>query len=91
MKTQYLPIYLILATMAMAAVSIGAEPIRQNKKLELSKSEAGKPGYPIASRAGEDPGRGHRIIVIDSPAFNGEISANVAIAIAAARARKRTG
>ena len=91
MKTQYLPIYLILAGMAMAAVSIGAEPIRQNKKLELSKSEAGKSGFPIASRAGAEPDGGHRIIVIDSPAFDSEISTAVAIAIAAAKARKRTG
>ena len=91
MKTQYLPIYLILASMAVAAVSIGAEPMRQNKKLELSKSEAAKSGLPVASRAGEDPGRGHRIIVIDAPGFDSAVSANVALAIAAARARKRTG
>jgi hypothetical protein len=67
----YSPIYTILATMAVAAMAIGAEPVRHNKKLELSKSEAAKSGHEFVYQAADS-----RLIVV---------------AIATAKARKRTG
>ena len=68
----YSPIYTILGVMAVAAMAIGAEPVRHNSKLvELSKTEAAKPGYEL---------------VLETP--DGR---SFAIAIATAKARKRTG
>jgi len=91
MKTNYGPVYLILATMAVAAMAIGAEPVRHNKKLELSKAEAGKPAQELVLEAPDTRLPGTRVIVIDSSDFDASLSAGIATAIATAKARKRTG
>ena len=85
------PIYTILATMAVAAMAIGAEPVRSNKKVELSKADAGKSGYEFVRQSAHAPLPGHRILVIDSDGLNAGLTTKVAVAIATAKARKRTG
>jgi len=87
----YGPIYTILATMAVAAMAIGAEPVRHNHKLEVSKSDAGKSGYELVHFSAHSRLPGRHILVIDSNGFNAGLSAQVAVAIATAKARKRTG
>jgi hypothetical protein len=88
----YSPIYTILATMAVAAIAIGAEPIRHNsKQLELSKTEATKAGYELVVETAGSRLPGRRILILDARDFEAGMSANVAVAIATARARKRTG
>ena len=88
----YAPIYFILATMAVAAVAIGAEPARHNnKQLELSKSEAGKQAGGVVFEAADAGLPKQRFILIQSKDLDDELSVRIAAAIATARARKRTG
>jgi len=88
----YSPIHTILATMAVAAMAIGAEPVRHNsKQLELSKAEAGKSGYELVLETAGSRPAGRRILIIDSKDFGAEMLANAAVAIAMGKARKRTG
>ena len=83
----YSPIYTILATMAVAAMAIGAEPVRHNKKLELSKSDAGKSGYEFVHLDAGSRLPSRRILVIDSEDFEGELRTKMAVAVAMAKAR----
>jgi hypothetical protein len=88
----YSPIYAILTVMAFAAMAIGAEPVRHNtKQLELSKTEAAKTGYEFVVETAGSGLPGRRFLILDAKDFEAEMSADVAVAIAAARARKRTG
>jgi hypothetical protein len=88
----YSPIYAILATMTVAAMAIGAEPVRHNsKQFELSKTEATKTGYELVVETAGSRLPGRRILILDAGDFEAGIPADVAAAIATARARKRTG
>ena len=92
----YSPVYTVLATMAVAAMAIGAEPVWQNSKQsvlsksEAVKSEAVQSGYElVVENAGSSlPSR--RILILQGKDFEAEISANAAVAIGIAKARKRT-
>ena len=86
------PIYTVLATMAVAAMAIGGEPVRHNSKsLELSKVEATKAGYELLIETAVGQNLRPAILVLDARQVEAAISANVAVAIAGARARRRTG
>lgn len=88
----YSPIYAILTAMAFAAMAIGGEPVRHNsKQQEVSKTDAAKVGYELVVETAGNRLPGRRILILDAKDFEAGISANAAVAIAAARARKRTG
>ena len=87
----YSPIYTILGTMAVAAMAIGAEPVRHNSKLlDLSKSEAGKPAYEVVVETAGNRIPDRRILILDAKALEAEMSTNISVAIATGRTRKRT-
>jgi len=90
MKNNLSPIYLVLATMAVAAMAIGAEPVRENSKLALSKSEVRKPASEFVFEFTDRRLPNRRILVIDTVGLEADVQSKVAVAIATARARKRT-
>lgn len=87
MKQQVGPIYLILGLMAVSALTIGAgKPMGEAHN---SSAQALLPS-PLSFRieVARQKAAADRLLVIDSQAFDAEIEAKVARAIATAKARK---
>ena len=96
MKAHIGPIYLILGLMAVSALTIGAAKVPVGKdagqaRKPLVSAQALLPSptsFRIALARNNDKAASTRVLVVESDAFDANIEAEVAKALAAARARK---
>ena len=87
MKQQVGPIYLILGLMAASALTIGAgKPIGPARTVSAQALMPSPLSFRI--QVAREKAAADRLLVIDSEAFDAEIEAKVAKALAAAKGRK---